>query len=179
MPPSLSPTSSSPSPELPFPPLPHQATKSLIDTSFKKLRSAEAALELLQNFKSIKLEGAIDRQLFDKQNEILLQFGREIDNLLQIFERQKLDPPITRNQPIVAGAIRWSRSLFARIKKTMKRLQGSTLADVLTSDEVRSGKKRGGEFAKECLTVPYKECLTCLASFLSISTCILGSVVPR
>lgn len=50
-----------------------QITKVLIDTSFKKLRSAEAALELLQNFKSIKLEGAIDRQLFDKQNEILNQ----------------------------------------------------------------------------------------------------------
>lgn len=31
-------------------------------------------------------------------------------------------PPLTRNQPSVAGAIKWSRSLFARIKQTMNKL---------------------------------------------------------
>ncbi len=32
-------------------------------------------------------------------------------------------PPLTRNMPPVAGSIKWSRSLFARVKQTMQRLQ--------------------------------------------------------
>ncbi len=39
------------------------ATRELIDTSFRKLRSAEGACELLQNFKSIKSQGAIQKQV--------------------------------------------------------------------------------------------------------------------
>eukprot|EP01018_Ginkgo_biloba_P029496 Gb_13869 [translate_table: standard] len=48
-------------------------TKAFIDTSFKKLRSAEGALELLKNFKSIKSEGAINKQMMDKFNDIFAQ----------------------------------------------------------------------------------------------------------
>lgn len=33
------------------------------------------------------------------------------------------NPPLTRNQPTVAGSIKWSRSLFARVKQTMCKLQ--------------------------------------------------------
>lgn len=32
-------------------------------------------------------------------------------------------PPLTRNMPPVAGSIKWSRSLFARVKQTMQKLQ--------------------------------------------------------
>lgn len=39
------------------------ATRELIDTSFRKLRSAEGACELLQSFKSIKSKGAIQKQV--------------------------------------------------------------------------------------------------------------------
>ncbi|KAK3281453.1 hypothetical protein CYMTET_10756, partial [Cymbomonas tetramitiformis] len=99
-----------------------RATRAFIDTSFKKLRSAEGAFELLQNFKSIKSEGAINRQMMDKFNDILEQFSREIDTTREIFEANKHAPPVTRNQPPVAGAINWMRSLFQRIRKTMNRL---------------------------------------------------------
>jgi dynein heavy chain len=99
-----------------------RATRAFIDSSFKKLRSAEGAFELLQNFKSIKSEGAINRQMMDKFNDILEQFSREIDTTRDIFEANKARPPVTRNQPPVAGAINWSRSLFQRIRKTYNRL---------------------------------------------------------
>lgn len=55
------------------------ATRDLIDTSFRKLRSAEGAFELLQNFKSIESKGAIKEQMANKLNDILDQFSREID----------------------------------------------------------------------------------------------------
>jgi dynein heavy chain len=63
-----------------------RATRAFIDTSFKKLRSAEGAFALLQNFKSIKSEGAINRQMMDKFNDILEQFSREIVVTRQIFD---------------------------------------------------------------------------------------------
>ena len=99
-----------------------RATRAFIDSSFKKLRNAEAAFELLQNFKSIKSEGAINKQMMDKFNDILEQFSREIDVTRDIFEANKATPPVTRNQPPVAGAINWSRSLFQRIRKTYNTL---------------------------------------------------------
>lgn len=49
------------------------ATRELIDTSFRKLRSAEGACELLQNFKRIKSKGAIQKQVINKFNDILEQ----------------------------------------------------------------------------------------------------------
>ena len=109
-------------------------TKVFIDTSLKKLRSAEGAFELLRSFKSIKSEGAINKQMMDKFTDILAQFGREIDATTTMFMDQKADPPVTRNQPPVAGAISWSRSLFSRVRKTMQRF--SIMKEDMMNDDV-------------------------------------------
>uniref|UniRef100_A0A383W4S5 Dynein-1, subspecies f n=1 Tax=Tetradesmus obliquus TaxID=3088 RepID=A0A383W4S5_TETOB len=98
------------------------ATRELIDTSFRKLRSAEGAFELLQNFKSIKSRGAIQQQMMNKLVDILEQFLREIIAAQEMFDRSKGNPPLTRNQPPVAGAIHWSHQLFSRVKLTMSKL---------------------------------------------------------
>lgn len=79
------------------------ATRELIDTSFRKLRSAEGAFELLQNFKSIKSRGAIQQQMMNKLVDILEQFLREIVAAQEIFDRSQKAPPVTRNQPPIAG----------------------------------------------------------------------------
>lgn len=100
-------------------------TRELIDTSFRKLRSAEGACDLLQNFKRIKSKGAIQKQVMNKFNDILEQFAREIDQTMEIFEKHKDSPPVTKNQPPVAGAIKWARSLLARVKQTMFKLQST------------------------------------------------------
>jgi hypothetical protein len=52
--------------------------RELIDTSFRKLRSAEGAFELLSNFRSIESRGAIQQQMMNKLVDILEQFHREI-----------------------------------------------------------------------------------------------------
>ncbi|KAL2608323.1 hypothetical protein R1flu_026896 [Riccia fluitans] len=96
-----------------------QLTKAFIDSSFKKLRSAEGALELLQSFKTVKREGAINKQMMEKFNDILTQFIKEIDYMRDIFKSNMDSPPTTRNQPPVAGSINWARSLFGRVRKTM------------------------------------------------------------
>jgi hypothetical protein len=62
-------------PSLPPRPAPQ---RELIDTSFRKLRSAEGAFELLSNFRSIESRGAIQQQMMNKLVDILEQFNREI-----------------------------------------------------------------------------------------------------
>ncbi|KAL6757976.1 dynein heavy chain, N-terminal region 1-domain-containing protein, partial [Haematococcus lacustris] len=127
------------------------ATRELIDTSFRKLRSAEGACDLLQNFKSIKSKGAIQKQVINKFNDILEQFAKEIDNTVEIFERHKASPPVTKNQPPVAGAIKWARSLLARVKQTMVKLQSTEEAIIRATEIGQSVESKFRAFAKSIM----------------------------
>ena len=72
------------------PPLPLKADLNIFSSPCRKLRSAEAAFELLENFKSIKSQGAIRKQMMNKMNDILQQFSREIDATAAIFNSMKV-----------------------------------------------------------------------------------------
>ncbi|NXW19364.1 DYH10 protein, partial [Circaetus pectoralis] len=109
-----------------------EETKNFIDESFKTLRSAEAAFDMLLNFKHIRSRETINKQMMMKFNDILDQYCKEVFNLRisyvvknvkQIFVQNLKDPPLYKNHPPVAGAIYWSRSLFYRIKHTIIRFQ--------------------------------------------------------
>jgi dynein heavy chain len=113
-----------------------EMAKQFIDASFKKLRSAEGAFDLLQNIKNIKSRESINKQLMGKWYEILDQYAREVDIIEEIFKKHKDNPPCAKNQPKVAGAIAWSHSLFERIKKTIVRFQ--SLQEMVSSDQGRA-----------------------------------------
>ncbi|KAM6051570.1 dynein axonemal heavy chain 10-like [Theristicus caerulescens] len=98
-------------------------TKNFIDESFKTLRSAEAAFDMLLNFKHIRSRETINKQMMMKFGDILDQYCKEVENVKQIFVQNLKDPPLYKNHPPVAGAIYWSRSLFYRIKHTIIRFQ--------------------------------------------------------
>jgi len=49
-----------------------------IDASFKTLRSAEGAFEMLLNFRHIRSRDAINSQMMRKFNDILAQFDKEV-----------------------------------------------------------------------------------------------------
>lgn len=51
------------------------------------------------------------------------QHTPQIHTVRRLFEEGRNDPPLTRNQPPVAGAIRWCRSLLGRVRCTWVRLQ--------------------------------------------------------
>ena len=59
--------------------------KHFIDDSFKTLRSAEGAFDMLLKFKHIRSREAINNQMMRKFNDILLQFGKEVKSRL-VFE---------------------------------------------------------------------------------------------
>ncbi|KAG5468437.1 hypothetical protein LSCM1_02417 [Leishmania martiniquensis] len=94
------------------------------------LRSAESAFELLVSFKRIRTRPDrggnsldISALLLEKTDRILAQYFTEVENVRRIFQDQKEAPPLTKNQPPVAGAIHWSMSLFQRLKKPILRFQ--------------------------------------------------------
>jgi dynein heavy chain len=98
-------------------------TKQFINASFKNLRSAEGAFDLLLNFKKIKSRDAINKQMMEKFSDVMSQYRKEIELVKVVFHSQKDDPPIIKNQPPVAGAIAWARSLQRKIKRPMLRFQ--------------------------------------------------------
>lgn len=55
--------------------------KKIIDESFKTLRSAEAAFDMLLKFKHIRSREAINRQMMMKFNDILAQYCKEVIDL--------------------------------------------------------------------------------------------------
>jgi len=110
-----------------------EATKTFINESFKKLRSAEGAFELLQKFKHIKTRDSINKQMMDKFSDILGRYKEEVQLVKQLFESHRADPPTFKNQPPVAGAIAWSKALFHRIKKSIIRFQ--SYEDMLSGEE--------------------------------------------
>ncbi|KFZ50352.1 Dynein heavy chain 10, axonemal, partial [Antrostomus carolinensis] len=100
-----------------------EETKNFINESFKTLRSAEAAFDMLLNFKHVHSREAVSRQMMMKFKDILDQYRKEVENVKQIFVQNHNDPPLYKNHPPLAGAIYWSRSLFYRIKHTIVRFQ--------------------------------------------------------
>eukprot|EP01135_Chromosphaera_perkinsii_P002697 Nk52_evm65s226 gene=Nk52_evmTU65s226 len=93
--------------------------KQFIDASFKKLRSAEGAFEMLQNFKNIRSRAAINAQMMQKFDDILTQYCKEVESIDSLFQLGRDHPNLSKNQPPIGGAIAWSRGLFYRIKKTI------------------------------------------------------------
>ena len=103
-----------------------QMTRSFIDTSFQKLRSAMGAFDLLQNFQNIQSRESINTQMMEKYKDILMQYSKELEKLSDLFEKHKACPPLYRNNPPVAGAIAWARSLYHRAKEPILRFRASS-----------------------------------------------------
>ncbi|CAM9101409.1 unnamed protein product [Chrysoparadoxa australica] len=121
-------------------------TKSFIELSFQKLRSAEGAFELVQNFKNIQSRESINQQINERYKDILQQYTKELDHIQAIFEASKDSPPAYRNYPPVAGAVAWARDLYQRAKKPILRFKGQE--GLLTSSFGDKVKQRYLTFAR-------------------------------
>lgn len=118
-----------------------------IDDSFRELRSAKGAFELQQNFKEFKTRPAIEALMENKYPEIFDQFSGEIEEVLKIFMGHKENPPRSKNQPPVAGAIYWARSLFHRVSKTWLLFQ-KTSENIFDSPEGQKIIKNFNDLAR-------------------------------
>lgn len=121
-------------------------TRKFIDSSFQKLRSAEGAFNLLQNFQNIQSRESINRQMMEKYQDILMQYTKELETLESQFQQRKDNPPLYKHHPPVAGAIAWARSLYLRAKKTILRFR--EMNDLLRSPLGEEVKERYLVFAR-------------------------------
>ncbi len=92
-----------------------ESLKEFINESFENITSIGHSLQLLHKFQSILQRDNLKSDLDSKLNIIFQTYGMELEQLQQLYERQKTGPPIPRNQPPVAGNIMWSRHLLQRI----------------------------------------------------------------
>lgn len=73
--------------------------------------------------------GITDLGIDEKYQQILQNYGRDIEMVFRIYMKQKLDPPIGRDLPPVAGRIMWARQLYSRIQGPMDLFQQVILPD--------------------------------------------------
>ncbi|XP_057687718.1 dynein axonemal heavy chain 10-like isoform X2 [Corythoichthys intestinalis] len=118
-----------------------------IDQSFKALRSSTAAFNMLVKYKDVRSRPTINNHLMKKSNELLSQFCKEVDSINEIFEEKKNEPNMNKNEPPVAGSIRWTRTLFHHAKEGMVPLL--TMPDLLGSEMGQVAKNKYLELAKK------------------------------
>ncbi|XP_063344566.1 dynein axonemal heavy chain 5 isoform X2 [Pelmatolapia mariae] len=98
----------------------HNQLKSFMDSTFEKMENTERALNVLKTFQRL---GIPDLGIDEKYQQILQNYGRDIEMVFRIYMKQKLDPPIGRDLPPVAGQIMWARQLYSRIQGPMDLFQ--------------------------------------------------------
>uniref|UniRef100_A0A4W6ER03 Dynein axonemal heavy chain 5 n=1 Tax=Lates calcarifer TaxID=8187 RepID=A0A4W6ER03_LATCA len=86
----------------------------------KKTNYTEMQLHLFSNSNRL---GIPDLGIDEKYQRILQNYGRDIEMVSRIYMKQKLDPPIDRDLPPVAGQITWARQLYSRIQGPMDLFQ--------------------------------------------------------
>ncbi|CAK0855452.1 unnamed protein product [Prorocentrum cordatum] len=94
-----------------------------INQSFEQIASIESSLKLLQKFQSILQRENLRADLESKFAVIFHNYGVELTQVQDQYEKFKAAPPLVRNLPPVAGNITWSRHLYKRIEGPMRKFQ--------------------------------------------------------
>jgi dynein heavy chain len=91
-----------------------------IDKNFEVITSIEDSLKLLRKFHAILQRENLKNSLQSKYTILFHNYGLEIHQIEDQYQKYKNNPPIVRNLPTVAGSITWSRHLFHRISGPME-----------------------------------------------------------
>ncbi|XP_054466216.1 dynein axonemal heavy chain 10 [Anoplopoma fimbria] len=85
----------------------------------------------------------------------------QVDSISEIFEAKKDNPPLNKNEPPVAGAIKWAQSLFHRIKQTI--LPFLDEPEMLESEQCKVAKDKYMEMSMKIKNYEVKKYETWLA----------------
>ena len=100
-------------------------------------------LNKFQDLEGLKIDFA------DKYSKLMQNFSKELDTVRKIYEKNKEDPPLSRNLPPTAGRIIWARQLYQRISMPIKLLQEKI--DLNKTEEGRSLIKNFNKIAEALL----------------------------
>jgi len=124
-----------------------------INQSFDTITSIEHSLNLLHKFQTILQRESLKSDLDSKLNIIFQNYGMELEQVQQLYEKQKHDPPIPRNLPPVAGNITWSRHLLKRIEEPMKQFESNQ--NVLAGKDAKRIIKMYNKVARTLVAFEY------------------------
>ena len=100
------------------------AAGSSIEAAFRRLRSAEGAFDLVENFRGLRSRPSIHRRVDERYADILEQYDQELAAIQKTFKRGKEDgPQICIGLPPSAGAITWALDLYWRAKRPILRFR--------------------------------------------------------
>ena len=85
-----------------------------IEKSFQKLRSAEAAFDLVERFRDLQSRPIIHKRISERYTDILEQYMSELGHIEGLFHSQKENPFIFKSFPQIAGSIVWAVDLYHR-----------------------------------------------------------------
>jgi len=105
----------------------------LLAQSFEDCNTIIGKFKLLESFEGLLNRPSINDELEKKQTVLLDLYKNDLKKVNQVFaEGRELlavnDPnsPISRNMPVIAGALNWSNGLRGRIQEPMDRLLSFT-----------------------------------------------------
>lgn len=124
-----------------------------INQNFEHITSIEHSLRLLRKFQTILQRESLKSDLDSKLNIIFQNYGQELEQVQQLYEKEKHDPPIPRNLPPVAGNITWSRHLLKRIEEPMKQFESNQ--NVLAGKDAKRIIKMYNKVAKTLVAFEY------------------------
>ncbi|XP_041836758.1 dynein heavy chain 8, axonemal-like [Melanotaenia boesemani] len=103
-----------------------------MSSCFSNIISSQQALCLLQRFQKLNLP-CIDKQISNLFGVVLQQYTSELGFVKKVFDKQKEDPPLSRNMPPVAGRISWVRHLYKKIEEPILYIKDNS--DILRTPE--------------------------------------------
>jgi dynein heavy chain len=114
-----------------------------IDRNFENITSIEDSLKLLRKFKAILHRENLRNGLNSKYTLLFHNYGLEITQIEDQYNRHKNNPPIVRNLPTVSGSITWSRHLFFRISGPMEQFPQDLIKQKESRKAVKAYNKIG------------------------------------
>ncbi|KAM4687754.1 dynein axonemal heavy chain 5 [Discoglossus pictus] len=124
----------------------HNQLKAFMDFTFERIHNTERALLMLKKFERL---GIPDLGIEEKYQNILQNYGHDIEMVSKVYTKQKNEPPLGRDLPPVAGKILWARQLFHRIQGPMDLFQQHP--KILQSEEAKRIIRNYNKVAKVLL----------------------------
>lgn len=76
-----------------------------MDKKFERILSTQRAINLLVKFERLNLPNLL---IQEKYQRILSQYGKDIEMVSKLYQKNKNEPPVARDLPPVAGKMEQS-----------------------------------------------------------------------
>ncbi|CAM9358663.1 unnamed protein product [Ascophyllum nodosum] len=109
---------------------------SVVANAFDDCPTLRARFRLLDCFSGLVQRPAVADELQRKHVVVVEDLAVEVATVMQLFVKNKDDPPIAKNLPPVAGALAWSKGLLERVSVPMRKVSRFDIK-VLETEEAR------------------------------------------